>query len=653
MDARPTATIVHGRAPRSHSRRLLQTATIALALGAHADIAGAASCRSHGRGEASAVLNDSRAPSGTVRDGVLRVAIVARTVAWYPDGGRGCSLLVHAFAEEGKPAEIPGPLVRVRAGAQVSVTVRNSLNVPIWVRGLQDRTSLVLDSTEIAPASSHEFRFRASVPGAWYYWAGAAGRTNAQFPTSTDDGQLVGALVVDPVTGPSHDRVFVMTRWTPRGAVGNADYQLNAINGRSWPNTERLSYTAGDSVRWHVINASDELHMMHLHGFYYTVNDRGDAAHDSALARQQNNVVVSVATRRGEWMSMSWLPERSGNWIFHCHFTDHMSGDQRVDRLDAATGHTTDHAMTDLSRHDMAGLVLGVTVKPRHGRVSRPVVARGERTIQLFADMRPRVYGEQPGYGFVLQEGERAPARDSIRVPGTPLIVTRGEPVAVVVHNRTTSRFSVHWHGIELESYNDGVAGWSGIAKRIAPLIAPGESFTAHFTPPRAGTFMYHTHNEPGAELASGLYAPLIVLEPGAHYDPRSDRIIVIASGGPGLNPPTAINGLTSPDTMRMVAGETYRIRIIDISSNKAHAVVLSGPTGTLAWRALARDGRTLPQDRQVVQPARLNTAAGITMDFEFVPPAAGAYSFQLTRLFAAKPVGVPTVVPIQVTAPE
>ena len=175
----------------------------------------------------------------------------------------------------------------------------------------------------------------------------------------------------------------------------------------------------------------------------------------------------------------------------------------------------------------------------------------------------------------------------------------------------------------------------------------------AHFTPPRAGTFIYHTHNERGAELASGLYGPLIVLEPGAHYDPRSDRTIVIASRGPGLSPPTAINGQTSPDTMRMVTGETYRIRFIDISSNDAHAVALNGPTGTIAWRSLAREGRALPLDRQVMQPARFNTAAGITMDFECVPPAAGAYSLQLTTLVAAKPVGVPTVMPIQVTATE
>lgn len=640
-------------APMRSSRCLLHAAMIVFALAGQADRARAAACRSPAPRESRAAANDNRAPSGTVHDGVLLVAIVARAVSWYPDGARGCSVLVHAFAEEGKPAQIPGPLMRVRAGSEVIVSVRNSLDVAIWVRGLQDRTSLTVDSTEIAAASSHEFRFRASSPGAWYYWAGVGGRTNAQFPMSTEDGQLVGALVVDPATGPSHDRVFVMTRWTPHGVVGNAEYQLNAINGRSWPNTERLSYTVGDSVRWHVINASDELHMMHLHGFYYTVNERGDAAHDSTLARQQQNVLVTVATRRGEWMSMSWLPERTGNWLFHCHLVAHMRGDQRLDRLDATTGHTTDLAGTHMASHDMAGLLLGVTVKSRRGESVRPVVTGAERRLQLYADMRLREYGERPGYGFVLQEGDRAPARDSIRVPGTPLIVTKGAPVAIVVHNRTTSPFSLHWHGVELESFNDGVAGWSGVARRLAPIIAPGDSFVAHFTPPRAGTFMYHAHNEPGDELASGLYAPLIVLEPGARYDPHTERIIVIASGGPGLNPPTAVNGRTSPDTMRLVAGETYRVRFIDISSNEAHGAVLAGPQGNVDWRALARDGRTLPLNRQVVQPARFNTAPGVTLDFEFAPPTAGDYTLSLTAISGARPMGSPTVMPIHVTASE
>jgi FtsP/CotA-like multicopper oxidase with cupredoxin domain len=622
-------------------------------LGAPLAVARAADCRHRpAPGEPRAVANDNRASGGTLRDGLFRLDLVARAVAWYPDGPGGCAVRVHGFAEQGKPPQIPGPLVRVRAGTEVRVGIRNALEAPIWVRGLEDRTSGTLDSAEIAPGATREFRFHATTPGAWYYWAGGPGKTTAQSPMSTDDGELVGALVVDPAEGPSHDRVFVMTRWTPRGLPGNADYQLNAINGRSWPHTERLAYTVGDSIRWHVINASDELHMMHLHGFYYRVDERGDAAHDSALARQQKNSGVTTATRRGEWMSMSWSPDRAGNWLFHCHVVAHMSGAQRVDHMVAwKAGRTSDHSMGG-----MAGLLLGVTVKPRAGDPPPLVAGLRARHLRLFADMRPRVYGQRPGYGFVLQEGEHAPARDSIRVPGTPIVVTKGEPVAITLHNRTTSPFGVHWHGIELESYFDGVAGWSGTAKRLAPLIAPGDSFVARFTPPRAGTFIYHVHNETGDQLASGLYAPLIVLEPGARFDPRTERIIVIASGGPGVDPPTAINGKVSPDTLQLTVGQTYRLRVIDISSNEAHALTLHGASGSAmgsaTWRPLAKDGRDLPAARQVEQPARINSAGGITYDFEFTPPEPGDYALAVAGIVKGKLTDQATILPMRVRVP-
>ena len=159
-------------------------------------------------------------------------------------------------------------------------------------------------------------------------------------------------------------------------------------------------------------------------------------------------------------------------------------------------------------------------------------------------------------------------------------MLTQGEPVAITVLNRTLSTFGVHWHGIELESYSDGVAGWSGAGARIAPAIAPGDSFVARFTPPRAGTFIYHVHNERGDELASGLYAPLLVLPRGARFDAERERMVVIATGGPGVNPPSAVNGKTSPDTITFVAARTYTLRLIDISSNEAHVVELRGPGG-------------------------------------------------------------------------
>jgi FtsP/CotA-like multicopper oxidase with cupredoxin domain len=271
----------------------------------------------------------------------------------------------------------------------------------------------------------------------------------------------------------------------------------------------------------------------------------------------------------------------------------------------------------------------------------------------VFANMRAHVYGDRPGYGFVVQQGDAEPARDSIVVPGTPIVVTQGEPVAITVRNRTTSRFGVHWHGIELESYFDGVAGWSGASTRTAPSIAPGDSFVARFTPPRAGTFMYHVHGEPGEELASGLYAPLIVIPAGTTYEPERERVVVVASGGPGVDPPRAVNGKTSPDTITFVAGRSYRVRLIDISANEAQLLELRGPGGIPMWRQLARDGKDQPIEQQGMVPARFVTAAGLTMDFELTLAEAGDYTLALTPVAGGRPAAQPALlVPVRVRGP-
>src|SRR5215212_339439 len=98
------------------STRLLRTlATITLVLGTPLHVARAANCPNHSAQKLpKAVANDNRAFGGSIRGGILQLSLVAREVAWYPDGPRGCALRVHAFGEEGKAVQIPGPMVRVR-----------------------------------------------------------------------------------------------------------------------------------------------------------------------------------------------------------------------------------------------------------------------------------------------------------------------------------------------------------------------------------------------------------------------------------------------------------------------------------------------------------------------------------------------------------
>src|SRR5690606_36991912 len=155
---------------------------------------------------------------------------------------------------------------------------------------------------------------------------------------------------------------------------------------------------------------------------------------------------------------------------------------------------------------------------------------------------RPGVFGDDAGYGFVLQQGDTPPAADSVAFPGSLIVLTRGEPTTIAVHNNADVPLGVHWQHLEPERWADGVPRWSGRPDATRPAIPPGSTFTVRMTPPRAGTFMYHAHGEPGHQLAQGLYGPFLVLEPGEAWDRETDRLFLLGSLGTGTDAPPAIN---------------------------------------------------------------------------------------------------------------
>jgi manganese oxidase len=643
------------------------TVALATALAASTRSASPIDCRQFPTPPSNAAApNDNRERAGKLQDGVLTVHLVAGEAAWRPDGPKGCALSVHAFAEEGRPTQIPGPLIRVLAGTEVRVTMRNALPTTLWVRGLQDRALGNLDSIAIAAGATRDFHFVARTPGAWFYWGG--GETTFA-PVPNANGQLVGALVVDPANDSSRattqDRVLVLTRWNGSGSARNEGFQLNAFNGRSWPNTERLVHTVGDSVFWKVINATNTTHEMHLHGFYFRLHGRGFAIDSSKPIRGLGEMRVTAVLRAAEWLAMSWSPDRPGNWLYHCHLLSHMSGAQRLGRSSDSRHHPAGHhaAGTAAATHtmdDMGGLVLGLEVRPREKMAAGPMREatpdRGRRALELFASERPRTFGERSGYGFVLQESPEPPARDSIRIPGTALLLTRGEPVRIAVHNRLDFPISVHWHGIELESYFDGVGGFSGAGPHVAPMIVPNDSFVVRFTPPRAGTFIYHVHGESGEELASGLYGALLVLDPATPFDPQADRVFVLADGGPGPMKPIFINGTATPDTIEMRVGTEYRLRFISIGANDVFLMTLTGPEGVATVRQVALDGHDFTAAAAVPRPMRQPAGPGHTMDFLFTPTVPGDYSLSAVRgglgSESGTAIGPVTTVPLRVRAP-
>jgi FtsP/CotA-like multicopper oxidase with cupredoxin domain len=370
---------------------------------------------------------------------------------------------------------------------------------------------------------------------------------------------------------------------------------------------------------------------MHLHGSYYTVESMGNGERDTALNDDQRPVVVTHLMRPGSTMSLTWMPQEPGNWLFHCHVLAHISPGLRLrpeGRGRSVTEEESHHTMDE-----MAGLVLGLHVLPSRAAPARKQPTMPLRKLRLVAQPLPGRYGKDPGFAFSLQEESTESAEPPGRVPGPSIVLSRGQPVEITVLNKLPEPTSVHWHGIELESYYDGIAGWSGTAGHVAPIIQPGASFVARFTPPRAGTFIYHTHLDDIRQLSSGLYGPIIVFEPGQSLDPETDRIMLISVKGPSDNTAIMLNGETDPGPIELKQGVKYRFRFINITPHDPLLTVslLSG-SSAVRWRAVAKDGADLPDSQATGRPARQTVSVGETYDFEFQSPSAAELRLEVLR---------------------
>ena len=579
------------------------------------------------------VINDNRAPAGTLRNGVLTLQLEARLADWHPEGDSAEGATVPAFAERGRAPRIPGPLIRVPAGTRVVVTVHNALAQQLTIRGLRTRDVASaarppVDTIGLAPGESRDVRFTLDVPGTYYYFGSTRGQTIDW--RAGDDSQLSGAIVVDPRgASPRRDRIFVIGVWsdTAGRVLAQRNRILSTLNGRSWPHTERLSYAVGDTVHWRVINASADSHPMHLHGFYYMVDSRGDGRADTTFDVVRRRRANTEDLLPGTTMTLTWVPERAGNWLFHCHLPDHFSARGPLGMLPTPVmiASMRGHGSMNHALNGMGGLVLGVVVHAGRGSSAKSIAKAESASHDIRLLVRRNAGGTEsrPFYSFALAKDGVAPPPDSGLHAGPPIVVTRGEPVQITVVNTLDVPTAVHWHGIELDSYFDGVAGFSGAGTRIAPIIAPGDSFIARFTPPRAGTFIYHTHVDETRQQVAGLAGPLIVLEPGQSLDSTRDHSFIIGT-------PLAfedelhsvlINGSATPAPLTIRAGIAQRLRFINMTLRRPGArVELWRDTTMLQWRPLAKDGADLPAGWQVAQPARTSISIGETLDYEFVP---------------------------------
>ena len=585
-----------------------------------------------------ALPNDNRTPAGIRVGDTLVLRLVATQVTFRINGERDPGFTTLAFGEEGKPASIPAPLIRVRVGTSIVATVRNSLRDTLIVQGLGPRGDGILDSLRVLPGESGDVRFEAGKPGTYLY----RGFTSQRMPPgpvperirqgASIASQLVGAFIVDSAGPVTPDRVMVMTMLvdSPTGGPPTRDShgvpqrEFTAVNGKAWPHSERYTYAMGDSIRWRIINASVTPHPMHLHGFYFRVDARGSFLGDVDTTLTPDNRVMAVTETvfPGESRSLVWSPDRPGGWIFHCHLTIHVAPLPPVQHKDSVEFPAHHHG--DPDQHTVTGMYGLLTAVTVTGPEPKKVPWRPTKRLKLFIQSDSSAADSSRRFGYVLAR-DREPQPDSVQYPGPVLVLTRGEPTTIEVVNRTSEPSAVHWHGIEIDSYYDGAVGWSGTPGaqgRTQPAIHPGRTFEVRLTPQRAGTFMYHTHMNELRQQFGGLVGGLVVLEPGERWDPTHDLLILVSDGVPQG---AYINGSLNPAPINLTAGERYRIRLADIAVFHLGTTFRLTREGTpVQWRPLAKDGFALPASRAGSRAAVTPVASGETADFELVPEQPG-----------------------------
>jgi FtsP/CotA-like multicopper oxidase with cupredoxin domain len=576
--------------------------------------------------------NDNRTPAGALSGGVLTLNLRASRGTWHPEGEKGRAIVIEALGESAASLSAPAPLIRVPEGTTIAATIRNELPHALRIHGLCEKAAETCAAIDVPAGETRAVRFESGQAGTYHYWATTTGMPQ-QF-RAVDDAQLSGAFIVDPPGAPRDDRVFVITEWTSLTRdqlrqVASSDDPGAAflairpdafftMNGRVWPNTERLRYDKGQPVRWRVVNLSTQVHPMHLHGFYFDVESSGDGTRDAAFKADERPKVVTHVMDPGSTMAMSWVPERPGNWLFHCHVMTHVSPVLHVDGSRKAN-EPHSHGPPHDAGAGMTGMVLGVTIDgPANEEDTRAGGATPARRITLEMKTDPKRDDHAPAFAFALAGA--ASDAPSARVPGPTLVLTRGEPVEITLVNRLPEATAIHWHGMELESYYDGVHGFGGSRGRVTPMIEPGSSFVVRFTPPRTGTFMYHTHLHDRTQLTSGLYGAMLVQDPGETFDEATDHVLVIGRRGPAREAPVVINNASSPQLV-LNAATRHRLRFINITPDDVLSASLHARGDLAGWTPMTKDGAPVPSARRTRTPARQTIGVGETYDFEFEAP--------------------------------
>ncbi len=127
---------------------------------------------------------------------------------------------------------------------------------------------------------------------------------------------LFGVLAITDKHTPKVDQEFILFFHDAYMAdVPSLGQDTDMFNGGAFlDNTPTFTARVGERVRWRIAALGKEFHVFHLHGHRWRGNQGYQGWVDSQILGPSTTLTVE------------YTEDNPGDWIYHCHVTDHMMG---------------------------------------------------------------------------------------------------------------------------------------------------------------------------------------------------------------------------------------------------------------------------------------------------------------------------------------
>ncbi|QSR89078.1 multicopper oxidase domain-containing protein [Methylacidiphilum caldifontis] len=237
----------------------------------------------------------------------------------------------HTFAFNG---QVPGPLIHVKYGDDVTVKVTNLTTLPhtIHWHGILQTGTWQMDGVpnttqpEIKPGDTFSYHFKALPAGTYWYHC----HVNVNEHVSMRG--MWGPLIVDPPKPHplekkvTKDYILMLSSWPSQwarkpgyGGIPGDVEDYFTINAKSYPETQPIRVKKGDFIRLRIFATSDTVHSLHIHGHVFLIGCKD--GHFLPNPIEADTLLISP----GERYDLFMYADNPGRWMVHDHVDVHTT----------------------------------------------------------------------------------------------------------------------------------------------------------------------------------------------------------------------------------------------------------------------------------------------------------------------------------------